>query len=118
RGIVRKGRAVGLALALAAAALVSVSGTPPAAADVDEVQGSAAGLEVDGLGGLVDLPPTPSVALPGDGSGGSETDSVLDLPVPLLGSAGEIEVTTTGSPGVDGTVTSTAEVTNLDLAFG
>jgi hypothetical protein len=103
---------------LAVAALVPVFslGLASAAyADVTTVTGSAFGLSATAtvLGAPVTLAQTPSVTLPPGGSATPVAASLATVTLPGLLATGIVNVSTQGTPGAAGSVTSASEVAGL-----
>lgn len=104
-----------MAALLAVAATVAFGG--PASADVSEVSGGAYGIfaHITLFGGAQpDTGPTPSVTLPPNGSSSPITDSAPSAKAQygpaVLVDANEIKVSTEGTTGANGSVTSSATV--------
>jgi hypothetical protein len=88
-------------------------------ADVTAVSGSAFGERVTVttlLGSVVNSGPTPTVTLPGAGSATPVTASTATVSTLVL-NTGVLNVSTQGTPGPSGSVTSSAEVTNPSVGL-
>lgn len=106
------------ALIVLAGLLISRSGS--ASGDVSTVSGGAFGVDVHvrtPLGAAVDSGPAPAVELP-PGGGGPISDRLASVDVPSLASTGVLEVSTEGTTGPQGSVTSSASVATVRLAGG
>lgn len=120
----RRRTALVLTLVLAAALLGSVAG--PAAADVSAVKGSAFGVSAPNIailgGAQTPYGPKPSVTLPSTGSATPITatdpsEQVAYGPAVLFNS-GSVTVSTQGTLGPTGSVTSSALINNVSTATG
>jgi hypothetical protein len=89
-------------------------------ADVSTVTGSAFGARVDVTtlaGSAVTVAPTPIVTLPGGGSATPVTASLASVNAAVL-TTGVLNVSTQGTPGPSGSVTSSADVANPSVGLG
>jgi hypothetical protein len=109
-------RAARLAAVAAMIPVLAVGTAGAAHADVTSVEGSAAGISAvlsTPLLGPVVLAPTPTVTLPPTGSATPLTDATLGVDVAGLVAAGVSEVSTQGTLGPGGSVSSSAEVADV-----
>lgn len=121
----RRRAAVVIFVAAFLAGLVTLTGmlvtrSTSASGEVSTVAGGAFGIDVHVqtiVGARVDAGPTPAVELP-PGGGGPITDHLASAQVPGLLSAGVLDVSTQGTAGPNGSVTSSASVATVSLAGG
>ena len=112
----------GAVAALLFCGLLAWIGPGPAAADVTAVQGSAYGYFADNIsifgGAQPDTGPVPTVALPAGGSASPVTGSAANGSVKYgpatIFSSGTINLSTQGTTGASGSVTTSANVANVN----
>ena len=118
-----RGRRVAILVALAISAVLVGVGGQPAAADVSAVKGSAFGFSTNV--GLFGGPPStrgpaPTVTLPGGGSStpitGTEPSATAQYGPATIFSSGSLNVSTQGTTGAGGSVTSSSDVSNVNTS--